>query len=102
MGPNKDVGLVELAKQCGLYSSKCPHCGRKIKGIEALRALFDLILEEVSKAGVVKIMGFGSFRLAKWKAPKTKITEGLSHIYRIGFKPSKTAKTKVLESLKEE
>ncbi len=102
MGPNRDIGLVELTKYCGLYSSKCPHCGRKVKGIEAVRNMFDLILDVVSKAGIVKIMGFGSFRLSKWKAPKTKITAGLTHIHRIGFKPSKTAKAKVLDKLKEE
>jgi len=100
MGPNKDIGLVELSKECGLYSFKCKHCGRKNKGIEALRSLFDLVLKEVAKTKVVRIMGFGSFRLTRWKAPKTEITKGLIYIHRISFKPSKTAKAKVLESVK--
>lgn len=102
MGPNEGIGLVELAKACGLYSFKCTNCGHKNKGIEALRSLFQLILKEISNAKMVKIMGFGSFHLKRWKAPKTEITKGLTHIYKISFKPSKTAKTKVLKNVKEE
>lgn len=102
MRPDKDVGLVELAKACGLYSFKCKHCGRKNRGIEALRSLFQLILKEISEAKMVKVIGFGSFDLKRWKAPKTEITKDLTHIYKISFKPSKTAKAKVLENVKEE
>jgi nucleoid DNA-binding protein len=102
MKPNKTINLVDLSKRCGLYNFKCVYCGKENKAIEALRKLFNLIIEEAGKAKIVKIANFGVFSVVRWKAPNAPMFKNLNHIHRLVFKPSKTAKAKMLQTIKEE
>lgn len=55
------VTMKDLAKESGLTRLPCPHCGKNIDALGALREVARLVVEHVSKGDEVRFDNMGRF-----------------------------------------
>lgn len=74
----KSIPLSKLVKMAGLTGIKCESCGKTGDGLDAVKRLFDLIIEQCAQGIDVRITGFGTFHstILKGRKLSTPIIEG--------------------------